>query len=235
MYVQIKWALRHPFRFIRKRLGISSKKHHYNNKIAIYISSHGNYFFNEILTYFQEGFIELGYVVTIKTEVDNFGGEFDWHIVIAPHEFFFMGTGPRFLDVEWPSNTIIVNFEQPSLYWYNLVERCLDKAYAVWDINCKSAQILAEKHRNVRFLPPGYVELIERRNTVVTLPNNQTTETLDVGSWSGDFLHKDFSERPIDICFIGVLSERRDIFLLNTVRFLQNIIVIFIFGEVISQ
>ena len=31
--------------------------------------------------------------VTLRTELDGFVDDVDWHLVIAPHEFFYLGVG----------------------------------------------------------------------------------------------------------------------------------------------
>lgn len=211
IYMRSKWAIFHPFKFIKKYSEQSFPALR-EKKVALYITSNGNYFFREILTYIQEGFSELGYSVVVKDEHDEFGGDFDWHIVVAPHEFFFIGDGWHFRDNPWPKNTIIVNLEQPHLSWFAQVEHCLPQAYAVWDINYESTQLLAQKHSRAMFVPLGYSHSIEKKNIVMQLPQNQTTEMLDVVSMVGNFHIAAFAKRPIDICFIGVLSERRDKF-----------------------
>ncbi len=211
LYMRSKWALFHPVKFIKKYFYTFFPFLRKKN-VALYIASNGNYFFREILSFVQEGFLELGYDVVVKDEYDEFGGNFDWHVVVAPHEFFYLGTGWVARDGVWPSRTIIINLEQPNLPWFEKVEHCMHKAYAIWDINYESSLILAKKHPRVSFFPLGYSKSTEKLNTVLHLPKNQTTEMLDASSMVGNFRDVPFSRRPIDICFIGGLSDRRDVF-----------------------
>lgn len=212
LYLRVKWAMTNPYGFVLKYVRKITNRSSREEKVTFYISSKGNYFFKEILAIIQEGFIELGYNCSVKDEHAKFAVGSGLHIVIAPHEFFFLGNGKKIKDQSWSENVIIINFEQPSLQWFKLVEDCLGKAHAVWDINYESYKILSKKHKRVRFLPLGYVKSIEKNNLVLNLPENQCTESLDLKSMEGNFREKDLSERPIDICFIGALSDRRSSF-----------------------
>jgi hypothetical protein len=222
LYIRVKWALLHPLKFIKKYLNKITDNSVPKKRVTFYISSQGNYFFQEILSIIEGGFLELGYTCLIKNENDTFGGDSGLHVVIAPHEFFFLGNGKTLKDGPWPSNTIIINFEQPGLEWFSLVEECLEKAHSVWDINYESYKILSSKHERVAFLPLGYVSSIEKNNLIINLPKNQCTESLEEVVMSGDFRRKDLKDRPIDICFIGALNDRREQFFVKHAAFFSR-------------
>ena len=220
-YPQIKWAITNPLKFLKKYgryiLGLKPQK-----KVALYMSSKGNYFFEEIMSVFDAGLSEAGYLTVRKNENDEFGGDYDFHIIIAPQEFFLLGRGIQLKDSVWPQRTILFNAEQPNSLWFNLVEECIPKAYAVWDLNHESTKVLGQKYKNVRFLPIGYTKEVEKKYKVTQLPKNQNTEALDTNSLVGDFSKIPLHERPIDICFIGVLNDRRHEFFSKNAEFFSK-------------
>ena len=52
------------------------------------------------------GFQSLGLQVDIKDEREGFSEVADWHLIVAPHEFFYMGEGRELSDQTLPSNLI---------------------------------------------------------------------------------------------------------------------------------
>src|SRR5580704_5224321 len=86
-------------------------------RFALYTSSRGNYFFNEIRDLIGAGLKELGLAVEMRDERAGFAPKADWHLVVAPHEFFELGAGKDLVAKKWPTNLILFNTEQPSSYW----------------------------------------------------------------------------------------------------------------------
>src|SRR5882757_9592600 len=97
-------------------------------RFALYTSSRGNYFFHEIRDQIGAGLKELGMAVEFRDERNAFGAQADWHIVIAPHEFFELGAGKDLVGKPWPANLIIFNTEQPSTRWSALSGKHFERA-----------------------------------------------------------------------------------------------------------
>lgn len=178
---------------------------------ALYTSSLGNYFFWEIRDLLAAGLRELGFAVEIRDERYGFSCDADWHIVVAPHEFFYLGTGQGLLR-ELPQRAILLNTEQPSTRWFALASDCFSRAHTVWDINVESSRIITERGHPSRFLPLGFSAAFEAAAEVRDLPQHSGTCFLEpeVRKHSSD--KASLHDRPLDILFVGHASRRRELF-----------------------
>jgi hypothetical protein len=181
-------------------------------RFALLSSSLGNYYFNEIRNLIATGLADLGHVVVIRNEEDGFRDDVDWHIVVAPHEFFFLGVGGELRHSTWPENVIIVSTEQPSTKWFALSWECLRKAHAVWDIDFNTSKLLRDRGIDCDYLPLGYSPNHSAFGRVEELPKHYGTCFLGAevlrSSYAGGALH----ERPMDILFVGSNTPRREAF-----------------------
>ena len=190
------------------------------NRFALYVSSLGNYFFAELAALLSAGLKELGFQVDWRDENAGFADDADWHIVAAPHELFYLGAGQLLQDKELPSNLIIINFEQPSTSWFALAQKCFSKAHAIWDINHEVAQLIADSGFACEYLPFGYVP--EFFKEVSELPKHYGTCFLEDGVRRGRYLHEPLRNRPLDVLFIGSLTQRREEFFALAAPVLAN-------------
>jgi len=190
------------------------------NRFTLYVSSLGNYFFAELAALLSAGLKELGFQVDWRDENAGFANDADWHIVAAPHELFYLGAGKLLQDKELPSNLIIVNFEQPSTSWFALAQKCFSKAHAIWDINCEVAQLIAASGFACEHLPFGYVP--EFFKEVPELPEHYGTCFLEDGVRRGRYLDEPLLNRPVDVSFIGSLTQRRGEFFAMAAPVLAN-------------
>lgn len=194
---------------------LNSKQLTMNNKnylFAVYTSSIGNYFFNEIRDLICAGLNKAGFQTIIADETTGFLADVDWHVVIAPHEFFYLGVGESLNEIKWPPNVILINTEQPSTKWFALAFDLFSKAYKVWDINHWAAQAINEQGIPADYLPLGYVEDFPLFQDVVPLPEHPLTLSLPKTIRQKSYLNGTFAKRPIDLLFIGNLSNRREQF-----------------------
>jgi glycosyltransferase involved in cell wall biosynthesis len=190
------------------------------NRFALYVSSLGNYFFSELAALLSAGLKELGFEVDWRDENAGFAQDADWHIVAAPHEFFYLGAGGLLRDKELPPNLVMVNFEQPSTSWFSLAQKCFSKAHAIWDINYEVAQLIADSGFACEHLPFGYVP--EFFKEVTKLPEHYGTCFLEDSVRSGCYLDEPLLNRPVDLLFIGSLTERRGEFFAMAAPTLAN-------------
>ena len=181
-------------------------------RFALLSSSLGNYYFQEIRDLIATGLSELGNEVVIRTEEEGFLDDVDWNVVVAPHEFFFLGGGEEIRRSRWPENVIIVSTEQPSTKWFALSWECLPRAHAVWDIDFHTSQLLRDRGIACDYLPLGYSPDHVPFGRVEELPMNYGTcflgEEIRRSRSAGGPLH----ERPIDIFFVGTHTPRREAF-----------------------
>src|SRR5262244_3696696 len=189
---------------------------------AIYTSSLGNYFFSEFRDLLAAGFQSLGFQVDIRDEGEGFSEVADWHLVVAPHEFFYLGAGRELSNQSLPSNLILFNTEQPSTQWYARARNYFSKACRIWDINNTSSQEIARAGFNCEYLPLGYLPDFKLFREIEELPNHYGTLFLGEKICKSTYLRKPFVERPIDVLFLGTLSARREKFFAHSSRALSN-------------
>ncbi|HEV7924447.1 MAG TPA: glycosyltransferase, partial [Verrucomicrobiae bacterium] len=181
-------------------------------RFALYTSSLGNYFFHEIRDLLGEGLKELGYRVECCDERSAFAGQADWHIVIAPHEFFELGAGKGLVQRKWPTNLILFNTEQPSSLWLKLSAQHFDRAAAIWDLDFESSLRLCKTGQACDYLPLGYASNSVMFKPVPRLPLHNETRSLSAEVRDRPGFDLSFCERPIDLLFLGFGSPRRERF-----------------------
>jgi hypothetical protein len=181
-------------------------------RFALYTSSLGNYFFNEIRDLLAAGLEQLGFVVEMRNERYWFDEDADWHVVIAPHEFFHLGGGRSLLYDAVPSHLILLNTEQRSTPWFSLAYECFWRAHSIWDINYESSQLIRSRGYACSHLPLGYVPDFAPAEIVDELPEHYGTCFIEPQIRGGVHAGAPFGERPIDVMFIGHSSRRRDRF-----------------------
>ncbi|MBA4318896.1 MAG: hypothetical protein C0412_10885, partial [Flavobacterium sp.] len=192
------------------------------NKFAVYTNSNGNYFFHEIRDLIASGLKELGFSVDISNEKCGFNSNANWHIVVAPHEFFYLGEDENLCKDVLPENLILVNTEQSSTQWFFLAVNYFPTARFIWDINYDSAKQISEQGFKCDFLPLGFVDGSYLFQEVKQLPENYTTCFLKNDIKNKSFFNEPFISRPIDISFVGCLTPRRDEFFAKAAPVISN-------------
>ncbi len=195
-----------------KRRRSHPHRNHLSTHFTLYINSKGNYFFGEIRDLLAAGLKELGYGVRLSDETHGFNPNTNWHVVIAPHEFFFLGAGGELRRGNLPPNLILVNTEQPSTQWAALSASLFDRATHIWDINAWSAEQIRQKGYEVQVLPLGYVEGFAPYREIKELPYHYGTCFLEPRLRRRSYLSQPWAQRPIDVLFVGGLTPRREAF-----------------------
>jgi glycosyltransferase involved in cell wall biosynthesis/uncharacterized HAD superfamily protein/hypoxanthine phosphoribosyltransferase len=216
-----RFRIRRPFTFkvslekIKKdkirRKSFLVNKTNYNKKFAVYLNSGGNYFFKEIAENIAAGLKELGYEVIFGNE-SGFIDNVDWNLIVAPHEFFYIGEGKYLRTKIWPENTILFNTEQVSSKWFKLAYNLFERAYAIWDLNYDNYTKIKKEYFYSDFLPLGYSNEFDLLKEIKKLPDNHNTCFLQKDIVENSYPKNNLFDRPIDICFIGHLSSRREEF-----------------------
>jgi hypothetical protein len=166
--------------------------------MAVYASRQGNFFFRELADLLAEGMQRSGRFEVTRCDEQaaphDGAGE---HLVVAPHEFFGLGAGrrlrgPAFRDFRRACT--IYQAEQMGCKHYALSLPFLAEAKRVLDLDPRSARFLSTLGLDARFFPVGYV------------PGHAPF------GGDGESGQDELCERPIDLLFQGVLSERRSRF-----------------------
>jgi len=178
-------------------------------RFAVYASTAGNYFYAEIRHLLACGLREAGFQALEADERKGFIPRADWHVVAAPHEFFYLGAGRALRAKPWPPGVILYNAEQPQSRWFSEFYRLLPRAHAVWDMDLETCGRLAREGWRCSRLPLGWVKGCELFSPVPRLPRISMTRALPAAVRDFPAGRAGFSRRPLDLLFIGGRVPRR--------------------------
>jgi hypothetical protein len=186
-------------------------------RIAVYVSSGGNFFHAELAEVLARGLEASGaFEVQRRDETEDPAPGVDEHLIVAPHEFFGLGRGARFAGDtyrEFRQSCSLFLAEQPGTTHFALCLPFAAEARLVLDLNPASADALAKLGLPARFFPAGYVENFVLFSQSQPLPKDGTDAGLSfAGARSLPLGGADEDSRPIDILFTGVLTPRRAAF-----------------------
>jgi hypothetical protein len=158
------------------------------------------------------GLEDLGFSVHLHDETDGFRRPDDWHIIVAPHEFFYLGEGIGWGEMPLPAKLILINTEQPSTQWFQRGARFFPKAAAIWDVDYLSSQRLFHKGYPCRYLPLGYLPEFSPFQKIQQLPLHYGTGFLEPHIRNRTSLTEPLAARPLDIVFFGNPTVKRQQF-----------------------
>jgi hypothetical protein len=186
-------------------------------RIAVYVSSEGNFFHAELAEVLARGLEASGaFEVQRRSETEEPAPDVDEHLVVAPHEFFELGRGVRFggdAYRKFRRRCTLFLAEQPGTTHFVLCLPFAAEARLVLDLNPASADALKELGLRARFFPAGYVENLVPFSKRQSLPKDGTDAGLSFASARNDVAEGVGEDpRPIDILFTGVLTPRRAAF-----------------------
>jgi hypothetical protein len=182
-------------------------------KISVASSSLGNCFFHQIRDLIASGLAELGHQVLIEDERDEFRSDVRWRVIIAPHEYFYLGLGDELRSKPWPGNVVLVSTEQPSTPWFKLAWECLSRASAVWDIDHNTASHLRQRGLSCDYLPLGFVPGHATFSKVSRIAEHYGSCFLSESVRGTTLAGGPLRRRPLDVFFIGGNTPRRERFL----------------------
>ena len=177
-------------------------------RFAVYAASAGNYFFGEIRDLVAAGLEELGFEVQRRDERGGFACDADWHLVVAPHEFFHLGAGPALVE-RTPPQLVLVTTEQPGSPWFALAAASFPRAHAIWDMHPDCAQQIARGGYRSSHITLGFCARHAAATPPLELPLNYGTNFLEPNVRGAAGATERFGARPIDLLFVGHASERR--------------------------
>src|SRR5262249_26338149 len=185
----------------------------------VFVHSAGNLFMREIAELIVAGLAAAGFAADLRDEdsalsADREGGALvpgAARIVVAPHEFFLLPSRDgRVLPAAWANGDVLVQGEQLHTVWFQAGAPALQAAAAILDIDLQSAAVFAKAGLRAAHLPLGYVSGFNPFAPQHKLPDVPALLTLERSiKKSCPIPDAPLSERPIDIFFIGYLSQRR--------------------------
>lgn len=139
-------------------------------------------------------------------------------MVVAPHEFFFLGAGVLLRGPKRIPNLVVFNTEQMDSQWFLLAEESFPKARAVWDVDRQTCDYLRDRGHKATHLPLGYEPSCRLFEPVIELPRTRATAHLGPEVLRS----RPFEDRPLDVLFLGSLAQRRELFFGSAGRLLSK-------------
>jgi hypothetical protein len=180
------------------------------NKVALYVSSLGNFFMSEIAEVLKAGFAEAGVQAQVHDQSGQPQRDATHHIVVAPHEFFTLGEGRRWASDDFVSRAILFSTEQLQTQWFALSLVFLLRAKAVADMNGQNAAILRKAGIRAAVVQPGYAPAFAPFAPQAKFSDAAEFKSLPAGLRHYDGTCDHFSARPLDVLFLGTTSPRRE-------------------------
>jgi hypothetical protein len=190
---------------------------------ALYVNSHGNYFFVELAQLLQAGLQGAGWSCQLRSERDGPAAPARKHLVLAPHEFFFLAEGWRCFDRSYQGRLFLLNTEQTHTKWFRLASRPFFLARHIFDMSQESVRLLRSRGYSASHLRFGFVPGFPLYDGTGPLPLTAETEALpaEVRAWRDADLP--LAERPLAVCFFGEATTRRARILAGLAPWLQGV------------
>jgi hypothetical protein len=180
------------------------------HRVAIYVSSLGNFFMREIAEVVKAGFIDAGVTAELRDETTEPPRDATHHIVIAPHEFFVLGEGRRWANDAFVNRAIMFATEQIQTQWFARSLVFLLRAKAVADMNEQNAAILRKAGVRAVAVQPGFSAAFKPFEAARLPASSPILAGLPAAARKFDAGSKRFADRPLDALFLGTQSPRRD-------------------------
>lgn len=190
--------------------------------ICICYNSKGNFFFSEIAAVLKESLTCFTDVV-LCDEVEVLNSDFDYYILVAPHEAYALdreGGLYDFLKSKMPSVGYYLT-EQPQTPFFQLQLKYLYDDIDLMEMNLASARFLRAIGLSAYYAPlevssgTGFNKLREFSDSVndIYIPKNVREFR---------FNESRFLDRPIDISYVGNCCTRRSVFFAKNASYLSR-------------
>lgn len=180
-------------------------------RVGVFYNTSGNFFMKEIAELLKVGLVASGCGAHLRTDEHSLDEDFDIRIFVAPHEYFFLGAGERWLPFVGHETTALYNVEQPQTQWFCRTFDLLLKSSLVIDINPQTTALLRRAGCNAVYFCPGYLEGHELFAPVQDVSDLEIFRGYSFATEAYDWKKLDLiTDRPIDVAFVGSSSPRRD-------------------------
>lgn len=186
------------------------------HRVTFYASSKGNAFFREMAQHLAHGFRTAGADARVLDERAEITPPTDLRrehaIIVAPHEFFQLGDGPKRLSFELLRRSSIWTAEQPGSPYFSMCLWYARFARRVLEANPLTAVVWSELGIPAQALPLGWVEGFEDYADGADVRSSCVRAALLPEARAPIPIDAPLARRPLDVFFNGVLTERRNQF-----------------------
>ncbi|MBN9507743.1 MAG: hypothetical protein J0I21_01360 [Alphaproteobacteria bacterium] len=192
--------------------------------VGLYVSSHGNVFMREIVTDLAADLTAAGIAVTVGDETAPIAARPARAIFVAPHEFFTLGAGPRWIREEVVAHAVMLNTEQAQTRWFALALPFLLASRGVIDLNAQMAALLGASG-----LPALHLTMAPPLAPALTRADREHAlfRALPDAAHAAPQATTPLAARPIDIAFFGATSPHRDAFFARHAAFFADYATLF--------
>ncbi len=196
------------------------------HRATFYVSSHGNTFFTEMAEHLACGFRAAGAETRIVDEnVEGLppAGAREHAIVVAPHEFFLLGDGPKRLSRRFLARCSLWLAEQPGSEFFAMCLWFARFARRVLDVNPLTALAWGELGVSARALPLGWIDGFDDFADALEIEAPHVRASLAPEARAPVLVDRPLCERPIDVVFNGVLTQHRERFFARNAWFFSDL------------
>lgn len=176
---------------------------------AIYFNYQGSYFYHEMALLLQAGLTCAGHVCQLRTQRDGPAPDAKCHLVIAPHEFFYLADGWNCFARSHHGTLFILNTEPPGTARFAAAARTFFLAQHVFDMSADSARYLQDQGYSASHLRFGFVDGFSLYDGNRPLPLMPETEAFPAAVRHWHDADLTLARRPLDLCFFGEATTRR--------------------------
>ena len=183
------------------------------HRVTLYVSSEGNAFFREMAHHLAQGFREAGADACVADERAEIplpeDPRRDHTILVAPHEFFQLGDGPKRLSFDLLRRASIWSAEQPGSIHFSMCLWYARFARRVLDANPLTAIVWDELGLPARAFPLGWVDRFDDYANAAEIRSDAVRYALAPEARPPVPVDRPIDERPLDVFFNGVSTDRR--------------------------
>jgi hypothetical protein len=178
--------------------------------IAVCVSGEGNFFMREIAEHLAQCLEQDGSRARVVTDREAMQETLGKILIVAPHEFFTLGSGPLLHQEARFRHAAMLNTEQPGTSWFANSLTFLAQASEVFELSASSARGLQEAGIAARVLGLPFLAnsacfdgsgALTKEGVLESLPNAILERCPDADA--------PMAERPIEVLFVGQATEWR--------------------------
>ena len=188
--------------------------------VGIFVSSEGNMFMNDLADDLAADLRSAGVTVDVLDETVEIGTRPSVCLFVAPHEFFTLGRGTEWVRDDVLSEGFVFGTEQLQTSWFNTALPFTLMSRGMLDICSQTADLFARTDMAALHVLPGAqlrphtLTERDRRHPLFGVLPAAAQRDIDPAL--------PFASRPIDVCFFGTSSPRRDQFFAHHAGFFSD-------------
>lgn len=189
-------------------------------RVGVYVSTQGNVFMREIAEDLATSLRRAGVAAELLDETTDVATRPKLCVFVAPHEFFLLGQGPRWVRDDVVASAVMLNTEQVQTSWFVRALPFVLASRGVIDLCAQTCELFGRTglpSMHVGLTPPdgaGRLGASDRQHPLFrVLPAAARADPLACSK---------LADRPIEIAFFGAESPHREAWLARNAGFLAE-------------